>query len=273
MAVFARRPQDPDWMSKVVPSATELFEVLEKIMSIRLGNTSVEHRRGQYPQFTLGTTFGGGQQGPQPFATHDLDDPVIEMILDSVVLHRLSGNAGRVFQTFAPDLHGHYCSMLHDLHKSKPDLPHPWKASPFSAATLNVGRQTITYRHRDFQNLAYGWCSLYAFGKFDHKRGGHLILWDLGVIVEIPPGCLALLPSAVLEHSNTTIGKDETRHSFTEFTSGHLFRWVDNKCRTDVQMEKDGDARSRSGSQNWRFGLELFSTFEAWCARLSQVIS
>ncbi|KAH9911227.1 uncharacterized protein BXZ73DRAFT_93461 [Epithele typhae] len=257
MAVFARRPQDPDWMSKVVPSATELFEVLEKIMSIRLGNTSVEHRRGQYPQFTLGTTFGGGQQvRPSAFCHPRPHDPVIEMILDSVVLHRLSGNAGRVFQTFAPDLHGHYCSMLHDLHKVKPDLPHPWKASPFSAATLNVGRQTITYRHRDFQNLAYGWCSLYAFGKFDHKRGGHLILWDLGVIVEIPPGCLALVPSAVLEHSNTTIGKDETRYSFTEFTSGHLFRWVDNKC-----------------SQNWRFGLELFSTFEAWCARLSQVIS
>jgi len=57
----------------------------------------------------------------------------------------------------------------------------------------------------DFGNLPYGWCAITSLGPFDPKRGGHLVLWDLQLVIEFPPGSTILIPSAVLQHSNIPI--------------------------------------------------------------------
>ena len=67
-----------------------------------------------------------------------------------------------------------------------------------------------------------------ALGDFNAKKGGHLILWDCGLVIEFPAGSTILIPSAMVAHSNTAISQDERQYSFMQYTAGGLFRWVEN---------------------------------------------
>jgi len=54
--------------------------------------------------------------------------------------------------------------------------------------------------------------------------GGHLGLWDLGIVVEFPPNSTILIPSSLIVHSNTPIQSDKVRYSIVQYATGHLFR-------------------------------------------------
>ncbi|KAF8188313.1 hypothetical protein K438DRAFT_1972511 [Mycena galopus ATCC 62051] len=96
------------------------------------------------------------------------------------------------------------------------------------------------------------------------RPGGHLVLWDLRLVVEFPPGALILLPSATIAHSNIPVADDEERISFTQFTAGGLFRFVDNGFRTQAELAaQDPVEYARMVERNesrWEEGLQLFST-------------
>ncbi len=113
-----------------------------------------------------------------------------------------------------------------------------------------------TRHHCDHLNLGPGVCPIFEIGDFDHTKGGHLILWDLKLVIKFPSGTLILIPSALLEHSNVPICEGmplsslflsvnllilgETRYSFTQFSAAGLFRWVDNGYRSDKDLEEWG---------------------------------
>ncbi|KAK7050378.1 hypothetical protein R3P38DRAFT_2391354, partial [Favolaschia claudopus] len=82
-----------------------------------------------------------------------------------------------------------------------------------------------------------GWCSITSLGNFDPDKGGHLIMWDLKLIIRFPPGYTILIPSALIRHSNTSIQPHEKRFSFTQYTAAGIFRFVDNDFRSDVSVE------------------------------------
>lgn len=93
------------------------------------------------------------------------------------------------------------------------------------------------------------------------------MLWDLQLVIEFPPGSTILLPSAVIRHSNTAIQNGEERYSFTQYTAGGLFRWVDH----GFQKEKEYHASLSEGQRlaeeeamrrRWAMGLSLFSTLD-----------
>lgn len=77
--------------------------------------------------------------------------------------------------------------------------------SIFAACTFNFGPRALTVPHLDFGNLSWGWCAITALGRFDPDFGGHLILWDLRLVIRFPPGSTILIPSALIRHSNVTI--------------------------------------------------------------------
>ena len=131
----------------------------------------------------------------------------------------------------APDLYEYYTSHLSELYKSNPALRPLFPSSIFAAVTYNFGPRTVCFKHLDFANLPFGWCSVTALGSFDPTRGGHLILWDCHLVIEFPPGSTILLPSAIVAHSNTRIAANETRYSFCQYTAGGIFRWVHNGCQ------------------------------------------
>lgn len=137
--------------------------------------------------------------------------------------------------------------------------------SVFACSTINFGPATESFPHTDNNNLAWGWCAVTALGDFDHTLGGHLILWDSKLIIEFPPGSTILIPSAVFTHSNTSIQGGETRYSFTQYTSGGLFRWVEHgfqgegpyKASLSRQGRKDEEDRK---SARWAKGMGMYST-------------
>jgi hypothetical protein len=149
-----------------------------------------------------------------------------------------------------------------------PELVRPFKNSIFAAATVNFGPQTVCLNHRDTANLPFGWCAISALGKFNSKRGGHLVLWDLKLVIEFPPGITIIIPSAVCKHSNTVISPNETRYSFTQYSAGGIFRWVEHGFQLDekfyAELDKGSEQEKRAEAverqSRWKRGLAMFST-------------
>ncbi|KAF7346241.1 hypothetical protein MSAN_01851100 [Mycena sanguinolenta] len=136
--------------------------------------------------------------------------------------HRLTA----VFANWAPFVYEYYVIHMRQFYGRNPHLKRPFLNSIWSACTFNLGPQTCALGHRDFANLSFGMCAITALGDFDYRKGGHLILWDCRLILEFPPGCTILIPSAILYHSNIPVAAGEWRYSFTQYTAGGIFRWV-----------------------------------------------
>lgn len=169
---------------------------------------------------------------------------------------------------FSPKLYHHARGKLNDLYDNAPGLERlfPADVSVFPTAAFNLGPNVWTYRHRDTSNLAYAWCAIQALGNFDPKKGGHLVLWELRLVVEFPPGALVLIPSATITHSNIPVAEGDARSSFTQYMPGGLFRWVDYghclvedcKSRNPELYREQLDARPHK----WQMGLDLLTTVD-----------
>jgi hypothetical protein len=146
-----------------------------------------------------------------------------------------------------------------------PDLFLPFANCIFAAFAVNFGPRTVCLPHRDSKNLAFGWCAVTALGDFDWTKGGHLVLWELRMVVEFPPGTTIFIPSAVVCHFNTRVQPHEKRYSFTLFSAGGLFRWVEHGFQLEKVYQKTLDAvrGARENAQKWATGLSLFSSIDA----------
>jgi hypothetical protein len=121
---------------------------------------------------------------------------------------------------------------LRKRHDSCTDLPrlrrdNDEKVGAFPCRSFNLGEQVATFPHLDEKNLAQGWCSITALGEFNPDLGGHLVLWDFGLVIRFPPGSTILIPSALFLHSNTSIQPGESRNSIVQYAAGGLFRWAE----------------------------------------------
>lgn len=164
--------------------------------------------------------------------------------------------------TRTPKLHKYYTNTLLSLYANDPALFRPFPSSAFAATTFNLGPCTVCYQHRDRANLISGVCSITPVGDFDPTKGGHLVLWDLELVIEFPPGSTILIPSAVLSHSNTTIHPTEHRYSVTQYSAAGLFRWVENGFMTDEQRKQSQSAEEAlldrvKASRRWRETISM----------------
>jgi hypothetical protein len=167
------------------------------------------------------------------------------------------------FEAWAPKLFNYYKTNLRKLFDNDPTLMRPFN-SIFTAASFNLGPQTVSFPHIDFGNLPFGLCAITALGSFDPVRGGHLVLWECRLVIQFPPGSTILIPSAVIKHSNIKIREGERRYSFAQYCAGGLFRWVDYGFKTvkDFESSCDKDQLLEVYEVNkgrWKFGLELFN--------------
>ncbi|KAJ3722573.1 hypothetical protein C8R42DRAFT_560336, partial [Lentinula raphanica] len=188
------------------------------------------HRRGDFPVAPIGISYGGGQQGAKRIYHPEKSLKALDEIRKIACFSRLAGHATKAFAAWAPNLYSFYIGYMQRLVTMIPDISFNWRSSIFACVTLNFGPRTTTIKHNNFMNYISGWCCITALGKFDFVRGGHMVLWDLGLVIEFPPGWTLLIPSAYLLHSNTAIGPDETRYSFTHFAdaAAGLFRVIDD---------------------------------------------
>lgn len=106
-------------------------------------------------------------------------------------------------------------------------------------------------------------CAIHALGTYDPKKGGHLILWDWKLVIEFPPGCTILIPSAAVAHGNIAVGKGEVRKSVTQYCAGGLLRWFRYGCRTEEQFERQDRsgwrAMKEGAAKRWEEACGMFS--------------
>lgn len=144
-----------------------------------------------------------------------------------------------------------------------PSLRRIFPGSVFPAAAFNFGPKVWTFKHRDVFNCPFGMCAIQALGRFDPKKGGHIILWEPKLIIEFPAASLVLIPSATITHSNVPIADGDERASFTQYCPGGLFRYVDSGFLTESRLKSDNPTRYeqlRALKPNmWQIGLALLS--------------
>ncbi|KAJ6501327.1 hypothetical protein DFH09DRAFT_1336011 [Mycena vulgaris] len=78
-------------------------------------------------------------------------------------------------------------------------------------------------------------------------------------------GTTILIPSAAIFHSNIPLTKGEHRYSFTQYTAGRLFRWVEHGFKTEEEYLEGLSKRERREERELRKeraseGAGLFST-------------
>lgn len=179
---------------------------------------------------------------------------------------------------YAPKLFNEYAQNIEALREHHPSLQYNFRNSVYPAIAFNFGPQTVTFMHTDTGNKANGLCAITSLGQFDPKRGGHLVLGQLRLVIEFPPGSTILIPSATVLHGNTPIQENETRMSVTQYAAGGLFRWVRYGFQSEKTLKKDHpDLVSELNSLKptaWKAALDSYSTLsslhrdrEVLCAR------
>lgn len=170
-----------------------------------------------------------------------------------------------------PKLHGYYVDHLDALLQHDCNLRRNFHNSVWPSTTVNFGSRTCCKQHKDFNDLPFGMCSIYGAGRYDSKEGGHLVLWEAGLVIEFPPGSTILIPSAILTHSNVPVPKGSTRYSVTQYTAGGLFRWVDHGFQSEESywrsLTDEGCAEETQRMEGRAtIGMGLFSTKEGLLA-------
>ncbi|KAJ6486954.1 hypothetical protein C8R45DRAFT_824927, partial [Mycena sanguinolenta] len=262
IAVLAGQPQDARYRD----AAKRAFEAIcDAGNEARFPASMRSHRRGLFAAVNVGLSYGKGQRAPSWLHTKEYTS-VVERLLANSAIGQLAGFADAAFAIWAPRLYQLYRTCDATLRVRHPELRRPFPHAVFFCTAFNFGRNVWTFKHRDVLNLAFGWCAVQALGRFNPKTGGHLVLWDLKLAVEFPAGSLILIPSATITHSNVPVQDHEERVSFTQFSAGGMFRYVDNGCQTvDELAEADSIEYTRlmdMKASRWEEGLNLFSTMD-----------
>ncbi|KAK7471902.1 hypothetical protein VKT23_000003 [Stygiomarasmius scandens] len=275
-------PKDNQWDSQATEAATAALErerdgylpesnescgkrgrKRKRKAGLSFKSEELDHRRGKYGAKADGISAGGGQTHPKRIHHSKKTTAALNRLRHERAFVRIAGHASAAFAHWSPKLFQYYSETIEKLKAHDPSLQFNFPNSIFACATYNVGPQTISVEHLDYMNYIYGWCSVTSLGHFNYKKGGHLILWDLKVVIEFPPGWTMLIPSAYLRHSNTTIGPGETRYSFTQYTAGAIFRYVEDGFQMRSQMNEhlrnEAEARQRDRIQN---DLNMYSTLD-----------
>ncbi|KAF8958755.1 hypothetical protein BDZ97DRAFT_1668019, partial [Flammula alnicola] len=273
LVFLVARPKDPTWMPSVRNAASAMTQA--RVEGKRNGafapsasKDPFNHRRGNYYAIPTGVSFGGGSVQPGNLGIPGRLKAIIQSLCQHNDIKRIAGFQSGAFAFYAPKLYNVYRSYLSRLYDHSPHLrPNFPTCSIFPACTFNLGPGTITVDHTDYNNVAYGLCAITALGNFDPTLGGHMVLFDLGLVIEFPPGATILIPSSVLRHGNTpVIGEGVQRMSMTQYCSGGLFRWVDYGFQTGTTLKLTAAGRAQKKLIDGKLedrteaALQLFST-------------
>ncbi|KAG6905925.1 hypothetical protein DXG01_016915 [Tephrocybe rancida] len=260
IGVLLGRPRGDTWDIKISAAADELRGAQAELGQQR-------NKRGDYAFVNSGISFGGGQMKPgnlrSPTVVHGA---VVDRLLCSRAFQDIAGYGSEMLRAYAPRLYNYYEQTLEALINQHP-VQRNFASSVFAACTFNLGPATVTRPHIDSKNLAWGWCSITALGCFNPDIGGHLVLWDLGLVIRFPPGSTIFIQSAILTHSNVPVVEGDERFSFTQFSAAGLFRWVENGFMSDKDLLKRASASGRadfrgSKSTRWEEGLRMLERID-----------
>ncbi|KAJ6480177.1 hypothetical protein C8R45DRAFT_832350 [Mycena sanguinolenta] len=268
--VLGGAPHDACAWKGVTDSAFALLK--ERRHRICLPEDQLHHRRAHeqeaFPALARGWSHGGVQTEPGELCQNVANTHLTDELLTHEFFRRIAlfANNSALLLVGPAAL----CLLLVTdalLSGWKPSMRPNFVGSMFAACTFNFGPHAICAPHLDFANLAWGWCAITALGDFNPDVGGHLILWDLHLIIRFPLGSTILLLSAIVRHSNVPIHSHERRCSFVQYTTGGLFRWVRNGFKTD-EVWIAGASRAEKAEHaaedkmQWATGMNMLSIID-----------
>ncbi|KAJ7701599.1 hypothetical protein B0H16DRAFT_1348124 [Mycena metata] len=128
-----------------------------------------------------------------------------------------------------------------------PDALYPCDSTVFSAITFELGGPHCRgFGGSADRHQAETWSVLHALGDYSSLHGGHIILWDLGLVVCFPPGSSILIPTGIIRYSFVRVRPGETRYSVIQHTGGGIARWFSNGKRTDVDFARKADSEQHA---------------------------
>jgi hypothetical protein len=115
---------------------------------------------------------------------------------------------------------------------------YPSKASVFSAATFQFGgpRGHTSVPGIPDRSDTGTWSILTALGTYAPFRGGHVIFWDLGLVITFPPGSSILVPAGLVRYSFVKVREHEHRYSLLQWSGAGITRWFRNGRRFDLEF-------------------------------------
>ncbi|KAJ3562743.1 hypothetical protein NP233_g9386 [Leucocoprinus birnbaumii] len=263
-AVLASQPNDKEYEIK----CSRAYEAMASAAnSIVFDDKDVHHIRGDYPVLNVGLTSGQGSTHP---TSTDLGKykPIVEELLSNDFIKDIARHQNDSFKTWNPKVYARYQTRLRLLfgHRKYGAKLQPITSGVYPSAAFNFGPKAWTNRHRDPKNVSYGWCAITTTGDFDPTKGGHLVLEDLKLVIEFPPGATILIPSATFIHGNVPVSIPEKRASFTQYCPAGLLRFVDNGFVTMVDLQRNNKRRYSEiiagRESHWEEGISLFSTLD-----------
>ena len=106
-----------------------------------------------------------------------------------------------------------------------------------------------------------------ALGNFSSKIGGHLILWNMKLVIEFPHGSTILILLATITHFNISVEKNcDAWLLFTQYCPGGLFCFVNNGFHMQETLRQEDPAECKHleqlKSEWWKLGLVLLATLD-----------
>jgi hypothetical protein len=94
-------------------------------------------------------------------------------------------------------------------------------------------------------------------------HGGHIIFWDLGLVVCFPPGATILFPAGLLRYSFVKVRPGEHRHAVLQWAGGGITRWLANGHLPDAEFavhatREEHEAREQRRCEAHDAALDLF---------------
>ncbi|KAF8077782.1 hypothetical protein FPV67DRAFT_1662574 [Lyophyllum atratum] len=115
--------------------------------------------------------------------------------------------------------------------------------------------------HVDALNLAIGICVVFVYGHFNDKELSWLVIWEAGVVIQLPAGCFLMYPSSLFFHFNIDL-KDINKHIVTgELEEGEI---------PTLENTKPTDAGVGRGSVVWFNQATMFQTAELGVASIKE---
>ncbi|KAL0568198.1 hypothetical protein V5O48_013790 [Marasmius crinis-equi] len=272
---------DPSVKEDMKKVAMTLEDTRTKRLIIKPGDES--HLRGEgFVAAATGWSMGQGQQ--RVTHTAGKHEAAMQVLIQQPCIKRLASiqDGGPVltrtrihwidkpfvagFACWSFRNYAYYKSSMEQLKATIPEFKPNFERSMFACITCNFGPQVCTSCHTDAKNCPHSMCAITAVGVFDPTQGGHLVLRDLKIILEFPPGCTILLPSAILRHENTPVQEGETRYSVTQYSAGGIFRYQEYGNRTSEQLRRQDkvlyDKLMGERGKRWKKMTDMFVTLD-----------
>ncbi|KAJ7149524.1 hypothetical protein C8R43DRAFT_1128519 [Mycena crocata] len=175
-----------------------------------------------------------GEEAPVPEGRSAILDAVtFGTLFTNPAVRRITGYASGLFSLFAFRLHVWFPQALQVYEDHYAGSARFLSFGVFAAATFVFGCNPLPLFDDD---IATGWAALTALGTYDWRRGGHIILWDLNIVVPFPPGCTILIPRAAVRYSFVKIAPGETRYCLIQHTPAAVFNFASNDGRSNLDF-------------------------------------